>query len=51
VASVFFYNMKQLRSTGKFLGITSSGEIQNNPAGAFIQKVSMTFYPEDAQPV
>ena len=51
VASVFFYNMKQLRSTGKFLGITSSGEIQNNPAGAFIQKVSMTFYPENAQPV
>ena len=51
VASVFFYNMKQLRSTGKFLGITSSGEIQNNPAGAYIQKVSMTFYPQDAQPV
>jgi hypothetical protein len=51
VASVFYYNMKQLRSTGKFLGITSSGEIQNNPAGAYIQKVSMTFYPQDAQPV
>ena len=51
VASVFFYDMKQLRSTGKFLGITSSGEIQNNPAGATIQKVSMTFYPQDAQPV
>ena len=51
VASVFFYNMKQLRSTGKFLGVTSSGAIENNPAGAFIQKLSMTFYPEDAQPV
>ena len=51
VASVFFYNMKQLRSTGKFLGIASSGEIQNNPAGAYIQKVSMTFYPQEAQPV
>ena len=51
VASVFFYNMEQLRSTGKFLGITSSGEIENSPAGAFIRKVSMTFYPEDAQPV
>jgi hypothetical protein len=51
VASVFFYNMKQLRSTGKFLGITSSGEIQNNPAGATLQKLSMTFYPQDAQPV
>lgn len=51
VASVFFYNMKQMRSTGKFLGITSTGNIENNPAGAFIQKASMTFYPEDAQPV
>jgi hypothetical protein len=43
--------MKQFRSTGKFLGITSKGEIENNPAGAFIQKLSMTFYPNDAQPV
>jgi hypothetical protein len=51
VSSVFFYNMKQLRSTGKFLGVTSSGAIENNPAGATIQKLSMTFYPEDAQPV
>ena len=51
VASVFFYNMKQLRSTGKFLGMTSTGQIQNNPAGATIQKASMTFYPQDAQPV
>jgi len=51
VASVFFYNMRQLRSTGKFLGVTSSGRIENNPAGAFIQKASMTFYPGDALPV
>jgi hypothetical protein len=51
VASVFFYNMQQLRSTGKFLGITSSGKIENNPAGAFIQKASITMYPDDAQPV
>ena len=51
VASVFLYNMKQLRSTGKFLGVTSSGEIQNNSAGAYIQKASMTYYPDDTQPV
>jgi hypothetical protein len=51
VASVFFYNMKQLRSTGKFLGVTSAGKVDNSPAGAFIQKLSMTFYPNDAQPV
>jgi NAD(P)-dependent dehydrogenase (short-subunit alcohol dehydrogenase family) len=25
--------------------------IENNPAGAFIQKVSMSFSPRDAQPV
>ncbi len=51
VASVFFYNMKQLRSTGKFLGVTSKGKIENNPAGAFIQKLSMIYYPSDAHPV
>ena len=51
VASVFFYNMRQLRSTGKFLGVSSTGKIENNPSGAFIEKASMTFYPKDAQPV
>ena len=51
VASVFFYNMRQLRSTGKFLGVASTGEIENSPSGAFIQKASMTFYPKDIQPV
>lgn len=51
VASVFFYNMRQLRSTGKFLGVASTGEIENNPSGAFIEKVSMTFYPKEIQPV
>lgn len=40
-----------MRSTGKFLGVTGSGKIANNPAGAFMRKVSMTFYPPDAQPV
>ena len=51
VASVFFYNMKDLRSTGKFLGIKSTGEISNDASGAYIQKASMTFYPKDAEPV
>ena len=51
VASVFFLNFKDMRSTGKFLGITAAGVVSNEPAGAFITKNSMTFYPPDAQPV
>ena len=51
VASVFFYNMSTLRSTGKFLGVTGDGRIANNPAGAFIQKASMTFYDPEWAPV
>lgn len=51
VASVFFYNMKELRSTGKFLGVTANGAIENNRAGAFIQKASMTYYGKDWEPV
>ena len=51
VASVFFYNMSALRSTGKFLGVTGDGRIANRPAGAFIQKASMTFYDPQWEPV
>lgn len=49
VASVFFFNFATGRSTGKFLGVTGSGAIANNPAGALMRKASMTFYlPEEA---
>jgi len=51
VASVFFFNMKDLRSTGKFLGLTKDGAVQNNKAGAFIRKASVTHYDEGAGPV
>lgn len=51
VASVFFYNMKDLRSTGKFIGVTGEGAIKNKPAGAFIEKVSFIHYPSDLAPV
>lgn len=51
VSSVFLYNFAHMRSTGKFLGVTKDGAIENNPAGATIQKASMTFYPQEAQPV
>lgn len=51
VASVFFYDFAALRSTGKFLGETAEGTAQNSPAGAFIQKASMTYYPPGLEPV
>lgn len=51
VASTFFYNFRDLRSTGKFLGIIGDGRIQNSPAGAFIRKASATFYLPGQDPV
>lgn len=51
VASTFFYNFNDMRSTGKFLGITGDGLIQNSPAGAFIRKASMTYYLPGQEPV
>lgn len=51
VASTFFYNFKDMRSTGKFLGIAGDGHIQNSPAGAFIRKASMTYYLPGQEPV
>jgi hypothetical protein len=51
VASVFFYNMDKLRSTGKFLGVTADGAIENNPAGAYIIPLGTTKYPDGVEPV
>jgi hypothetical protein len=51
VASTFFYNFRDMRSTGKFLGITGDGRIQNSPAGAFIRKASTTSYLPGQEPV
>jgi len=51
VASTFFYNFEDMRSTGKFLGINGQGRIQNSPAGAFIRKASMTYYMPGQDPV
>lgn len=51
VASVFFFNFASGRSTGKFLGVTGAGQVANNPAGAFMRKASMTFYPAEYAPV
>jgi MoaF C-terminal domain/MoaF N-terminal domain len=51
VASVFFFNFASGRSTGKFLGLTGSGEISNSPAGAFMQKASLTTYASETTPI
>ena len=51
VASVFFCDFAGGRSTGKFLGVTGDGSISNSPAGAFITKASMTFYPPETAPL
>jgi hypothetical protein len=51
VSTVFFYNWDQMRSTGKFFAIGEDGAIANTPAGAHITKLSMAFYPLDAQPI
>jgi len=51
VASIFFYNWETMRSTGKFLGVTSQGKIENKPAGAFIEIKSKTIYTEGKEPV
>jgi len=51
VASVFFFNYNDLRSTGKFLGVTGDGKISNDPAGAFITKTSMNDYDLGEEPV
>ena len=51
VSTVFFYNWDQMRSTGKFFAIGEDGAIANTPAGAFIMKLSMAFYPHDQLPI
>ena len=51
VAAVFLFNFNDMRSTGKFLGVTSGGVIENKPAGALIEKVSMTFYRNGSEPL
>jgi molybdenum cofactor biosynthesis protein MoaF len=51
VASIFFYDWETMRSTGKFLGVTSEGRVENKPAGAFIKIRSRTTYDEGREPV
>jgi hypothetical protein len=50
VASVWLYDMVELTSTGKFLGLTGDGTAENNRGGARIIPLGAVAYP-DAQPV
>ena len=51
VASLFFYNWDDMRSTGKFLGVTGADVVENQPAGAFIIKKSQVVYDDTNAPV
>jgi len=51
VASVFFFNLDTACSTGKFLGVTGDGRIENSPAGAHIIPLSQATYPDGVAPV
>lgn len=51
VSAVFFYNWDQMKATGKFFALGDDGKIKNTLAGTLIKKLSMTFYPPDAQPI
>ena len=51
VASLFFYNWADMRSTGKFLGVTKNGIVENKPAGAYITKKSQVEYSATTTPV
>ena len=48
---MFYYSFDEMRSTGKFLGVTAEGRVENTQSGAYIQKASMTFYDKEWEPV
>lgn len=51
VASVFFLDLREMRSTGKFFGITEDGVVENAPTGAHITLIGPAEYPEGVSPV
>lgn len=50
VASVFFYDMKEMTSTGRFLGLTGDGVSMHSRSGARIIPLGTVTYP-DVKPV
>lgn len=50
VASVLFLDLRAMRSTGKFFGLTEAGEIENAPTGAHITMIGPAAYPDGVEP-
>jgi hypothetical protein len=50
VASLFLYDMRELTSTGRFLGLTGEGRAEHTRSGASIVALTSVTYP-DVQPV
>lgn len=51
VASVFFVDLRECRSTGKFFGITEDGVVENAPTGAYVVEIGPAAYPAGVEPV
>lgn len=50
VASVFFLDLRAMRSTGKFFGITEDGVVENAATGAHITMIGPAAYPAGVEP-
>lgn len=51
VGTVFVFDYARGRSTGKFIGLTSAGTIENGPGGALIIPFGYSDYAEHQEPV
>ena len=51
VAATWLYDLKAMRTTGKFFGLAHDGEVHNSPGGAYITSLGRVTYPDDGQPV
>jgi len=51
VASVFFVDLREGRSTGKFFGITADGVVENAQTGAHVVEIGPAGYPAGVEPV
>lgn len=50
VASVLFLDLRAMRSTGKFFGLTEAGVVENAPTGAHITMIGPAAYPAGVEP-
>lgn len=50
VACVWAYNLAELHTTGKFFGLSDTGEIRNAPAGSHVTMLAPADYPDGIEP-